>query len=168
MFAARAMLSFEMADDRCDGGAPSHLPFDPAIGNSLLLELNSLVTPNNPVMLRREFACKSLNLHPDWAPKTRRRARIRRNSLLIPDNREFGAQTGWQLTAPSATQSSLYALCAVSERTCDIPEAWGGTARSLPSNQGNSQPTGPILGYGLCAPISNFRVVRPEVLVRRI
>ena len=43
VLAARAMLSFEMADDRCDGGAPSHLPFDPAIGNSLLLESNSLI-----------------------------------------------------------------------------------------------------------------------------
>ena len=68
---------------------------------SLFLEKFSLIRLwKFPVPLRREFGCRLLNPRVDLTRKS-------------PVSREFGAETGSQLTASSAKQSGLCGPCLI-------------------------------------------------------
>jgi hypothetical protein len=79
--------------------------------DSLFLEKNSLIRVwKFPVPLRREFG---------WKPK-------------FPVNSgEFGAETGSQLTASSASQSRLYGICPGRKNLCVIPASYADDGESL-------------------------------------
>jgi hypothetical protein len=77
--------------------------------DSLLLEKNSLIRVwKFPVLLRREFGWKPLNSLADRTSKSQRRSDLAKFPVNFTVSREFDAETGSQLTASSAMQSSLW------------------------------------------------------------
>src|SRR3984893_7011573 len=92
--------------------------------NSLIPRFNSLLEFKKfPVRLRREFACKPLNLLIDWHKNRTERQETANFPVNFPVSREFASQTGSPLTVSSASHSYNLRLGAVSEDSAVLSEA---------------------------------------------
>src|ERR1700730_4984495 len=124
--------------------------------NSLIPRFNSLLEFKKfPVRLRREFACKPLNLLIDWHKNRTERQESANFPVNFPVSREFASQTGSRLTVSSATQFGLLAGFSWSVKIADIPAGEAGGRRSLAGNFWHFRPLG--AGFGRRSLVAIFQ-----------